>query len=823
MTVEKHPIIDFMFKNYLKTAIRTLRKQKMYTLINIGGLAVGIACCLLIVLFVIDELSYDQHHKDSDRIYRAYVDLKFGDMDGNMAVMPAPLAPTLMSDYPEVEVAARFRGAGNYLLKVSQGDENIEENRVVFADKEIFDLFTFEVIEGDPIQGLSAPNTLVLTKSRAERYFPGESPIGKTLILDNEDTYKVVAVVEDLPRNSHFRFDVFLSMEGRDEAKQTIWLSHNFHTYLRVREGADAQALEEKFPAMLEKYAGPQVQQFLGINMDEWRSSGNRIGYFIQPLSEVYLYSDLQHDIGATGDIKYVYIFSLIAFFILIIACINFMNLSTAKSANRAREVGVRKVMGALRSNLVNQFLVESILIGVVGFILALGLAWIALPFFNDLSDKQLFIPWSNPIFLISVISLAILIGILAGLYPSFYLSAFRPIQILKGNISRGAKSGNLRSGLVIFQFLASIVLVICTLVVQKQLNFIQNKKLGFNKEQVVILRNTYTLEDQIIPFKEELLNSPNISHVTVSSFMPVEPSNNNNTVFWPKGNRTQEKSIIMHNWRVDFDYASTLGLNIIEGRDFSLDHPTDSQAVILNEAALASWGFDDPIGKQITTFEDLLEDGTEVLGDYTVIGIAENFHFKSLRESIAPLGLFIGRSTGSMQLRLQTENVAQSLDYIAEKWQSFAPGQPLDYEFMDENFTSMYDAEQKLGKIFTSFAILAIFVACLGLFALASFMAEQRSKEIGIRKVLGARVSDIFSLLSGNFLKLVFISLLLAAPLAWYVMTQWLQGFEYRTNISIFTFVLAGLAAIFISLITVSYQSLRAAVANPISALKDD
>ena len=812
-----------MLKNYFKTAIRTLRKQKMYSLINIGGLAVGIACCLLIVLFVIDELSYDQHHEHADRIYRAYVDLKFGDMDGNMAVMPAPLAPTLMSDYPEVEIAARFRGAGNYLLKVSQGDENIEENRVIFADKEIFDLFTFEVIEGDPIQGLSAPNTLVLTESRAERYFPGESPIGKTLILDNEDTYKVVAVIEDLPRNSHFRFDVFLSMEGRDEAKQTIWLSHNFHTYLRLREGADAQALEEKFPAMLEKYAGPQVQQFLGINMDEWRSSGNQIGYFIQPLSEVYLYSDLQHDIGATGDIKYVYIFSLIAFFILVIACINFMNLSTAKSANRAKEVGVRKVMGALRSNLVNQFLVESILIGIVGFILALGLARAALPFFNDLANKELFIPWSNPVFLVSVIGLAIFIGILAGLYPSFYLSGFRPIQILKGNISRGAKSGNLRSALVVFQFLASIVLVICTLVVQKQLNFIQNKKLGFNKEQVVILRNTYTLEDQIIPFKEELLNSPNISHVTVSSFMPVEPSNNNNTVFWPKGNRTQEKSIIMHNWRVDFDYVPTLGLNIIEGRDFSLDHPTDSQAVILNEAALASWGFEDPLGKQITTFEDLLEDGTEVLGDYTVIGIAENFHFKSLRESIAPLGLFIGRSTGSMQLRLQTENVAQSLDYIADKWQSFAPGQPLDYEFMDENFTSMYEAEQKLGKIFTSFAILAIFVACLGLFALASFMAEQRSKEIGIRKVLGAKVSDIFSLLSGNFLKLVFISLLLAAPLAWYVMSQWLQGFEYRTNISIFTFVLAGLAAIFISLITVSYQSLRAAVANPISALKDD
>ncbi len=812
-----------MFQNYLKTAIRTLRKQKLYTLINIGGLAVGIACCLMIVLFVLDELSYDRHHTHSDRIYRLYVDMKFGDMDGNMAVMPAPLAPTLMQDYPEVELAARFRGSGNYLVKAQAADDNIEETKVIFADKEVFEIFSFDVLEGNPTEGLSEPNTLVLTKSRADRYFPGESALGKTLILDNEDTYEVVAVIEDLPQSSHFEFDVFLSMESRDEAKQTIWLSHNFHTYVLLRQGADPQALEAKFPAMLEKYAGPQVQQFLGINIDEWKNSGNRLGYFVQPLTDVYLHSDVQYELGKTSDIKYVYIFSLIALFILLIACINFMNLSTAKSANRAREVGVRKVMGALRKNLVNQFLVESILIGVVGFIFALILVAFALPFFNELASKQLSIPWSHPLFLPTLVLLAILIGTLAGIYPSFYLSGFRPIQILKGNLSRGAKSGQLRSGLVVFQFLASIVLVICTLVVQKQLNFIQNKKLGFNKEQVLILRNTYTLEDQIIPFKKELLNSPHISHVTVSSFMPVQPSNTNNTVFWPKGERTQERSIIMNNWRVDFDYISTLELEVIEGRDFSLDHPTDSQAVILNEAALASWGFENPIGQQITTFEDLNEEGEEVLGDYTIIGLVKDFHYQSLREGIAPLGLFIGSAIGSVQLRLQSNNIAQSLTYIEEQWNTFAPGQPLDYEFMDENFMAMYESEQKLGKIFTAFAFLAIFVACLGLFALASFMAEQRNKEIGIRKVLGAKVSDIVSLLSSNFLKLVIISLIIAIPISWYAMNQWLQGFEYRTEISVFTFILAGFIALFISLLTVSFQSIRAAMANPIFALKDD
>ncbi|MEM6631033.1 MAG: ABC transporter permease [Bacteroidota bacterium] len=812
-----------MFRNYLKTALRSLGKQRLFTSINIGGLAVGIACCLLIVLFVREELSFDTFHQNADRIYRTSVDLKFGEMEGEMAVTPAPFAFTSVADFPEVVQAARLRSTGSYLVKVSPGDNNIEETEVVFADKEVFEVFTFEVIEGDPISGLAEPNTLVLSKSRAERYFSGETSVGKTLILNDQDTYKVVAVIEDVPSNSQFQFDLFLSMEGREEAKETIWLSHNFHSYLLLKEGADADALEAKFPAMIEQYAGPQVKQFLGIEVDEWEASGNRLGYHLQPITDVYLRSDAMYELGPTGDITYVYIFSLIALFILFIACINFMNLSTARSANRAREVGVRKVLGALRSNLINQFLIESILIGLSAFVLALILAEIALPFFNNLADKNLFIPWTNPFFLPIVIFFGLIVGTMAGIYPSFYLSGFRPIQILKGKLSQGSQSKTLRSSLVVFQFLASIVLVVCTLVVREQLSFIQNKKLGFNKEQVLILRNTYTLEDQIQVFKQRLLQDPNIAYATISGYMPVQPSNTSNTVFWPRGEKTQERSIIMNNWTVDFDYVPTLGLEILEGRDFSLDFPTDSQAVILNEAAIASWGFEDPIGQTISTFSGLTEDNQEISSDYTIIGVVQNFHFESLKQSIAPLGLLIGNSTGSLQIRMKTDDISQTLSNVESLWAEFAPNQPLDYEFMDENFMNMYETESKLGKIFLSFAILAIFIACLGLFALASFMAEQRTKEIGIRKVLGARISQIFALLSSDFLKLVGISLLIAIPISWYFMNSWLQGFEYRTDISISTYVLAGIGCLLITLITISYQSLRAAVANPIHALKDE
>ncbi len=814
-----------MLKNYFKISLRNLVNQRMYALINIFGLAVGVACCLLIVIYVIDELGYDKHFEHSDRIYRSYVDMKFGEMDGEFAVMPAPLAPTLIRDFPEVESAGRFRSRGSYLIKRSPEDENIEESQVIFSDHEIFSIFSIPILAGDPNTILKEPQTLVLSETAANKYFPEESAIGQTLILDNNQTYEVVGVVQDIPVNSHFHFDVYLSMEGLDESKNGVWLSHNFQTYILLREGADPEALEAKFPEMIETQAGPQVQQFLGITMQEWKEGGNRIGYHLEPITNIHLYSSMVGDLEPSGSITYVYIFSIVAVFILLIACINFMNLSTARSSNRAREVGVRKVMGAYKKQLVGQFLVESIIMSISAFILALIFAEITLPYFNNLAQKELQVPWNFGGFIPVLIVAAIFVGLIAGSYPAFFLSGFKPIQVLKGKINSGAKSSRLRGFLVVFQFATSIILIICTLVVQRQLDFIQNKKLGFEKEQVAYVRNTYVISDQINSFKKELLNIPQITNATVSGFLPVQPSNRNNTAFWPEGRQTQEETIIMQNWSVDFDYISTLGMEILEGRGFDINKSTDSSAIILNEAAVKSFGFENPIGQRVSTFTDIdNETGEPTMGTYEVIGVMEDFHFESLREAIGPLCLYIDRSTSSVIFRFQTDDdISATLAAVESKWNEFAPNQPFDYNFLDESFSSMYNTEQRMGKIFRLFAGLSIFVACLGLFALASFMAEKRTKEIGIRKVMGANVGDIVALLSQDFMRLVFIALIFAIPVSWWFMNRWLEGFEYRTSIQVGIFLIAGLTAIAISLLTVSYQSVRAALTNPVDALRDE
>ena len=812
-----------MIKNYLKTAFRNLLKQKMYAVINIVGLAVGIACCLLIILFVRDEMGYDTHFKRQGDIYRIYADIVFGELDGDVAPLPAPLAPTLMKEFPEVESAVRMRSRGSFLIRKKGTVDNFKEERIIFADHEVFEVFSIPLLKGNRQTILSKPNTLVLTQRLAEKYFPDEDPIGQTLTLDNERDYEVVGVMGELPKNTHFHFDVFLAMEGLEESKQSNWLSHNFHTYALLKPGSDPEAFEAKFPKMLATYAGPLVQQYLNLSWQEWMEGGNRIGYHVMPLSDIHLHSDMSGELEPNGDMAYVYIFSAIALFILLIACINFMNLATARSANRAKEVGVRKVMGAYRNQLVGQFMTESILFGLISFVLALILAELFLPYFNTLSGKELALPWSMISFVPLLLLGAVIVGGMAGMYPAFFLSAFQPIETLKGKLASGARSGTLRSVLVVFQFVMSISLIICTIIVNRQLSFIQNKKLGFDREQVMVLDDTYVLDDQVETFKQELLNLPQVSGVTVSSFLPVG-GNNNNNAFWPKGQRVQEKTIILNNWYLDHDYIQTMGMEIIKGRDFSIDFATDSNAVILNEAAVKSFGFTDPLGEKISSFIDLnTETGEEVTGDYQVIGIVKDFHFQSMREPIAPVGLFIGRNTSSMAIKLHTEDMKLSLMAIEAKWREFAPGQPFSYEFMDDQFVQTYETESRLGNIYLIFSVLAIFVACLGLFALASFIAEQRSKEIGIRKVLGASVSQIVTYLSKDFMRLVGIALLLAIPIAWYFMYRWLEGFQYRTDLNADVFIFAAVIALAIALLTVSYQSIRAAIANPIHALKEE
>jgi len=811
-----------MFKNYLKIAARNLLKHKAYSLINVLGLAIGMACCILILLYVQNELSYDRHHQNAERIYRVASDHKFGGTNFHMAVSPAPMAEALVRDFPEVESAARFRGYGSFLIK-KEGGQNFKEERVIFADNAIFDIFTAPLFAGDTKAALTAPNTVVISRATAKKYFDEANPVGQSLLFDNTGVFKITGVFEDMPDNGHFHFDFIASLTSMEESRNNLWVSNNFRTYLLLKGGGKPAALEAKFPEMVRKYAGPQAQEFLGTSFDELVKQGNQIRFYLQPLQDIHLYSDLGVEFEPNGSIKYVYIFSAIAFFILLIACINFMNLATARSANRAREVGIRKVVGSYRRQLIGQFLSESVFLSVIAMILALVLVELVLPTFNRLAEKNLQTfylgNWALPAALLGI---TLLVGIVAGSYPAFVLSAFRPVSVLKGALQAGARASRLRSALVVFQFAASVILIVGTIIIKNQLHYIQNKNLGFNKEQVIVLHDAYALQEKLEAFKNEVMRNPNMISATVSGYLPVS-SNRSDTGFWPEGQRAGDNPVSMQIWSTDYGYIETMGMAIVAGRNFSETFGADSSAIILNQKAAKMFGFDDPLGKKIYTWA--FTPGQGIDRDrtipYTVIGVVKDFHFASLKSNIGALGLRLGRSRGLVSFRFKVQEVAALIAFLENKWKEFAPDQPFAYSFLDERFSNMYRAEQKVGDVFSVFAGLAIFTACLGLFGLASFMAEQRTKEVGIRKVLGATTVNVTALLSKDFIKLVLVANLIAWPVAWYAMNRWLQDFAYRINISWWVFALAGGLALLIALLTVSTQAIKAALANPVEALR--
>jgi len=818
-----------MFRNYLTIALRTLSKQRFYTFINIAGLATGIAACMVIVLFVLNELSYDKHHANAERIYRVNGEIKFGGNHYQLAVAPAPLAEALLQDYPEIESAVRFRNRGSYLVKKSETADNIKENNVIWADSTFFKIFTVPVLEGNPNSALKDPNTIAISKKIALKFFPQGSALGQTLIMDNSLAMKVTAVYQDMPGTGHFVFDILISLSGLDEAKSTNFLSNNFNTYLLLREGADARALESKLPAFVAKYMGPQAAQVLGgeFSIEKFKASGNKLDYTLMQLKDIHLHSDLTAEFRANGDVTYVYLFAAIALFILAIACINFMNLSTARSSNRAKEVGVRKVMGSLRSHLIRQFLTESLLLSLFSFLLSIGIAYLFIPVFNDLSQKTLSLPLTEPNFYLMILLATLVVGVLAGLYPSFFLSAFKPVNVLKGQVSLGMKSGLIRSSLVIFQFVISIFLVVATITVYRQLNYIQHKKIGFEKDQVIIIQDAYALRDNMQAFKNEIVKNSFIRSGTITGFLPVDSWRSDNT-HWPEGSQpTQENMVGLQTWQVDHDYVKTLGMKIKTGRFFSPEFPSDSSAVVLNESAIKNFGFiENPLGRKISTFTGNNPDGSpdvNSIRSYTVVGVVEDFHFESLKRNITPLGLYLQRSDGNVAFRFEAKNTKNVIQSIEKTWKAMAPGQPFQYSFLDEDFSRMYANEQRLGKTFGVFAALAIIIACLGLFALTAFTAEQRTKEIGIRKVLGASVSSIVLLLSKEFGKLIVIAFLLASPLAWFAVNWWLKNYTFKVEIGIQVYVLAGGFAFLIAWITMGYQSIKAATSNPVQSLRSE
>jgi len=805
-----------MIKNYLKTAVRNLFKHKGYTLINILGLAIGMAACLLILLYVRHELSYDGYHQNSDRIHRVSMAARWGGRDFDIAVVPAVAAKTMTADFPEVEDAVRFRQRGDYIVQYK--DQSYREDKIVFTDTTFFKLFCIPLLKGEEESALAAPYSIVLSKKTAVKYFGNEEPIGKTLKLDNRQDYNVTGVFEEIPDNTHFNFDILLSLESIAESRDPAWVSQNFQTYILLRPDADPAALEAKFPQMLEKYMWPQFAQVLGITVNDLKKSTDMWAkFYLQPLKSIHLHSDLLAELEPNSDIRYIYIFSAIALFILIIASINFMNLSTAKAAGRAREVGLRKVLGSQRKQLILQYLIESTFLSLISMIFAVGIVLLALPAFNQLSGKSMEI---SSIFLqgmpLYLILLAVLTGFFAGSYPAFFISAFQPIQVLRGKMKIGVKSGMMRSVLVIFQFTASIILIIGTMVVFKQLRFIQNKNLGFNKEQVLILDNAYLLENQIKTFKDTMKTYPQFLNVSISGYLPV-PSNRNNSAVFPEGKRDDEHSTSFQNWIVDYDYLETMGMKLVEGRFFSKEFSTDNKAAVINQSVARQFNWPDPIGKRLGRI--ISQKGDIEL--YTVIGIVEDFHFESLRENIGPLVMYLGESRGNISFRLKTKDVSSAIGLLERQWKQFLPNQPFEYSFLDERFEQMYQAEQRIGRIFTVFAGLAIFIGCLGLFGLAAFTAEQRTKEIGIRKVLGASSSRIIRLLLKEFVILVGIANLIAWPIAYLIMKRWLTDFAYRISPSVLIFITAGTLTLMIALFTVSFQAIKAALADPIRSLR--
>ncbi|MBK0379171.1 ABC transporter permease [Mucilaginibacter segetis] len=810
-----------MFKNYLKTAFRSISKNKSFTLINILGLALGLTTCLFIVFYVVDELSYDRYNINANRIFRVNEDLKLGDNSVQYAVAMPPLAKTLKAEYPYVEDAVRIKNAG--ATHVKKNNVNIIENRLAFADASLFNVFTLPMISGDPKTALNEPNSVVVTESTAKKYFNTINVLGKVIVFNDHENFKVTGVIKDIPNQSHFNFDFFLSMESFPDSRSNEWLRSDYNTYVLLRNKADSKKLEASFPNLLEKFSGDQMKSELKMSIKEFEKSGSYFRLNLMPLTDIHLKSTLTGELGANSSVQYVYIFSAIALFILLIACVNFMNLSTARSSNRAREVGVRKVLGSPRKYLIAQFLCESILLTFFATLIALLAAIILLPLFNQVSGKEIAITAQSLIWLTPLaLAIILIIGSLAGSYPAFFLSAFQPIDVLKGKLATGFKGGMLRNFLVVFQFAISIFLIIGTLVIYNQLNYIQTKNLGYDRNQVLVVKNAFELKDEASVFKQSLTQLPGVVNATMTGFLPTSGWRNTR-IYFKDANLSQKESMFPQSWEVDADYIPTLNMKIVAGRNFSKDISSDTSGIILNQAAAKFFGFKDPINKTIYQSKGGDSKGERNVNDYHIIGIVQDFNFNSLHEKIEPMVMTYGHNSGAVSIRVGTSKIPALLAQIKAKWKAVSPNVEMDYSFMDQDFDASYRSEQMIGTIFIIFTALAIIIACLGLFGLAAFAAEQRTKEIGIRKILGANIGAIIGMLSKDFIKLVLIAIVISSPLAWYLMHLWLQDFAYRINISWWVFAVAGLAATTVAVLTISFQSVKAALANPVKSLRSE
>lgn len=812
-----------MLKNHIKIAWRNLKRQPFFTFLNTFGLAIGMAGGILISLYIYDELSFDKMFADANRIYRVDIDIKFGGAEMEAAQTAAPLAAAMQNDFSQVETTVRFRTQGSMLIKRNETNDNSKELSTTFVDSTFFDMFGIKLLAGDAKSALTQPNTLVLTRSTAEKHFGSNNAIGKTLLINNNDTYTVTGVIDDLPKNSFLRdYTIFMAMAGHPASQEDNWGGNNFFTFIKLIPTANIADIKMPLQGFLEKYMLPWAQKYFpGMTAESFAASGNYMKYYTTPLTDIHLYSTKDFEMSANSSIQNVYILSFIGLFLILLACVNFMNLSTAHSLKKAKEVGVRKTLGSNKKELIQQFLIESGLISFISLLLAILVSIVMLPLFNQLSGKSISLPLSNPLFWLILLVATILLGLLSGSYPAFFMSKFKPAKTLKGGGQTSVGGGNIRNGLVVFQFAISIFLIVSTLVVFQQLKFIQGKDVGYSKDQVLLINDTYAVGKQVNAFKEEVVRLGQVKNATLSGFLPI-PSVRGNSSFFKEGAKEQENAIQMGNWNVDEDYLPTLDIKLIAGRNFDRQRNTDSTAVIINEATLKVMGLKPEEALGIKISEDIdLKEGRMIY--YTVIGVMKDFNFESLRENVGALGLFLEKSTGTLAIKLKAGDFTNTISSIEGIWNRLAPGQPFSYRFMDDAFNATYDAEQRLGRIFMVFTILSILIACLGLFGLAAFNAQKRTKEIGVRKVLGASVGQITYRLTTDFLKMVGIAILISLPIGWYAMNKWLEDFSYRIEISWWILALAALLAIVVAILTVSYQSIKAAIVNPVKSLRTE
>ncbi len=796
-----------------------MKKQSGYVALNMAGLSIGLTCFLLISLYVIHELSYDRFHLNYENTYRLKVVGRMAGGEINQAITAAPMAQAMLNDYPEVIRAARVRGMGDWLI--GYGENKFNEDGVLFADSTFFDVLDFRFLKGDPTTALVRPRSMVMTEEYARKYFGDTEPLGQKVTVESDTVlYTVTGVIQNVPDNSHLKFDILASLSTYPGmANNQFWISHNFYTYIVVSDGTQKEALQEKLQEMIIKYVGPQLQEVTGQSIDDFRNAGNDFSYVMEPIKDIHLKGATQYNLEPPGSLSTVYIFAVIAFLVLVIAIINYINLATAKSAGRAREVGIKKVSGASKTGLFLQFIAESVIIAAIAVLIAVLLVFVLTPAFNQLTGKTLSVGLWNVNGILFLILLIIIVGFSAGSYPALVLASFDPVDVLKGTMSPGSMSKRLRGILVVFQFAVSIIIIIGSTIVYRQLNFMTKKDLGFEKENLIVIRRADAFWRQRETFREQVLRIDGVEKVGFSRQIPGMDYSNN--AFF-RDDDPEKNTYLLQQSQVSFDFPQTLGVRLVDGRFFSREYGTDSTSILINEAAVKSLGLTEPVVGQYIQQPN----GPDTFQRYKIIGVMKNFHIASMHKKIDPVCftvLFPGGGDQFASIRLSDSNIPATIRAIEEKWREFAPDMPFQYEFFTDSWNNLYSSEMKTGKIFILFSLLAVFIACLGLIGLVAFMTNKRTREIGIRKTYGATAPVVLRLLIKETVILILIASLIAWPVAYFGSKYWLESFADKASVSPLTYFLATVMVITVGFISVIYQTLRAANYNPAQALRVD